>query len=603
MKPKKVRSIFLLAAFAACVGTLGAQDTIVDKTPQYRKVLMEEFTGIHCPNCPAGHKIAREIGELYPEDCFFVNIHAGTLAAPRTGEVDLRSAYGEALASRADVTGIPSAEISRHMFPASMALAIADRGNWLNYVEELLWNGDERATASVNIAARAGIDWRKRELSVTVQLYYTESSAEAQNYIHVMLVQDNIKGTQDGSELNPLQVLSDGSYMHLHVLRDLLTGIEGDVVETTTQGSFVSRTYTLELPEDYRYVPVDFLQLQVVAFVTESELEVLNVCRTEPIFSNGPEYVFQMKNFETAAQTTCNNAVRVGFDLESRNSETDRIENVSFVFRTARGEEQEFTVATEGFATGSMVRVEIPSVLLDKAGQKDSLQVQVKAVNGKALSLLQDPVTIVAHKDYYIVNDAEVSLNFWQDRWGSEISWSFTDENGQVYEKQDAYPDLDVSEAEKHTHDISLAQGCNTFVVHDLAKDGINNVSGEGHIELLDKNGNRVAFNDGTYTDSLVWMITYSPVAVQKFENISQLRVYPNPAYETAELSFTLAHSGIVRYGIRSVDGREQLPVCHFSGMAGTNRLTVSLRSLSAGLYIVWISGDKGESTVKLVVR
>lgn len=95
-------------------------------------------------------------------------------------------------------------------------------------MENLLWEENDRAVAAVNIAARAEIDWSKRELTVTVQLYYTASSPQSANYLHVMLVQDNIKGQQDGSEANPAQEMPDGSYLHRHVLRDLLTDIAGD---------------------------------------------------------------------------------------------------------------------------------------------------------------------------------------------------------------------------------------------------------------------------------------------------------------------------------------------------------------------------------------
>ena len=136
-----------------------------------------------------------------------------------------------------------------------------------------------------------------------------------------------------------------------------------------------------------------------------------------------------------------------------------------------------------------------------------------------------------------------------------------------------------------------------------MAKDGINNINGEGYLELKDKNGNRVAYNNGKYSDSLVWMVRYSPVSVQESDHIRQLCVYPNPAHEQAEISFTLARATSLRYGIRSLDGREQLPVVHFSGTAGINTLPLSLRNLPAGMYIVWISGEDGLATVKVVVR
>lgn len=592
MKIKHSIQIGVFAVFAAWSGSLCAQDTFVEKTPQERKVLVEEFTGAHCPNCPSGHKMAGEIEKLYPEDCFFVNIHAGVLATPRPGETDLRSAYGESLAKRANVTSIPSAEISRHRFMGESGLPTSDRGKWMDYVEELLWEGDERAVASVNIAARAGIDWRKRELSVTVQLYYTASSAQPQNYLHVMLVQDNIQGPQDGSSANPAQVLPDGSYLHRHVLRDLLTDIAGDAVQTTTQGSLVSRTYTRELPEDYNYVSVDFLQLQVVAFVTESDEEILNVCRTEPFFTNGPEYVFQMQDIETAAQNTCDNAVRMDFGLMNRNSETAKVEEVTFLFRTTQGHEQEYTATMQDFAAGTVARVEVPSVMLDKSGVDDTLYVQVKAVNGTPLTLLQEPVAVVTHKDYFIVNEPEVTLNLWQDRWGSEISWAFTDENGQVFEKMDAYSDLNANETQKHTHTLTLPHGCNTFVIRDMGNDGINNISGEGHLELRDRGGKPVASNNGKYTDSLVWMIRYSPASVQELGNICHLHIYPNPT--DGEFNVEVPVNGLVE--IINTSG---VVVKRATVVAGAN----ALRLENSGMYFVRFTANGQVAIKKLIIR
>lgn len=96
------------------------------------------------------------------------------------------------------------------------------------------------------------------------------------------------------------------------------------------------------MPEAYNQTAVDFLQLQVVAFVTEGEQEVLNACRVEPVFSNGPEYVFEMKNFETVQENTCDNGLRFAFDLVNRNPESAKVENVSFLFRTAQGRERTY---------------------------------------------------------------------------------------------------------------------------------------------------------------------------------------------------------------------------------------------------------------------
>ncbi len=46
-----------------------------DTTVTKRRILLEEFTGHKCPNCPEGQDIAKDIHNTYPEDFFVVSIH------------------------------------------------------------------------------------------------------------------------------------------------------------------------------------------------------------------------------------------------------------------------------------------------------------------------------------------------------------------------------------------------------------------------------------------------------------------------------------------------------------------------------------------------
>ena len=191
------------------------------------------------------------IQEAYGDYCHVINIHAGSLATPYPGQTDLRSAYGEALATQAGVTGIPSVSVNRHLFSsAQTAWAMTGPDTWFDYVDEVA--GME---TYVTVGAEATIDWQSRELDVTVQLYYTGDAPEEGNRIHVAVVQDNVEGYQIGSEANPDQVLENGNYLHQHVLRDLLTGLEGDLVETVAAGkTLISQSIgrTIPLVEMYR---------------------------------------------------------------------------------------------------------------------------------------------------------------------------------------------------------------------------------------------------------------------------------------------------------------------------------------------------------------
>ena len=72
----------------------------VSTTPQNKKVVLEEFTGINCQYCPDGHKIANNIKASKPAgDVILVNIHTGGYANPSAGQPDYRTADGNAIAA------------------------------------------------------------------------------------------------------------------------------------------------------------------------------------------------------------------------------------------------------------------------------------------------------------------------------------------------------------------------------------------------------------------------------------------------------------------------------------------------------------------------
>jgi len=75
--------------------------TIVSTDPENKKVVLEEFTGIHCGYCPDGHAIAQNIQNNNPGDVFIINIHQGGFANPGAiVEPDFRTPFGNALAAQ-----------------------------------------------------------------------------------------------------------------------------------------------------------------------------------------------------------------------------------------------------------------------------------------------------------------------------------------------------------------------------------------------------------------------------------------------------------------------------------------------------------------------
>lgn len=239
---------------------VGAQ-TLVSTEVQPRNAVLEEFTGIHCVYCPDGHAIAATILENNPGRALTIAIHQGSFAAPSVGEPDFRTPWGNALASQASVSGYPSGTVNRHVFSGS--ITALNRGDWVSRCNEIM-----AQDSPLNIGVESNYNEASRELTIHVELFYTSNAAQSSNFINVALIQDHVFGPQTGGN-------AGSNYEHMHMLRDLITGQWGDEITTTTEGSFVDRTYTYTVPEDFLGVPCVVENCQIAVFVTETHQEVI----------------------------------------------------------------------------------------------------------------------------------------------------------------------------------------------------------------------------------------------------------------------------------------------------------------------------------------
>ena len=242
--------------------------TLVDTTQHLKNVVLEEFTGIHCQYCPQGHALAQALQTANLGKVVLINVHEGTYATPSTGEPDYRTSFGTALAAQTALSGYPCGTVNRHVFSGLEMTAggtAMSRANWTAAANQILVQN-----AIVNIGVSSQFNSVSRNLTVTVELYYTGSSSTSTNYINVALIQDSIIGVQqNGSTWTT-------NYVHNHMLRYLVTGQWGDAVTTTTQGTFVTRTYNYIVPASYTSIPCDISKCDIAVFVTQSTQEVLN---------------------------------------------------------------------------------------------------------------------------------------------------------------------------------------------------------------------------------------------------------------------------------------------------------------------------------------
>ena len=284
---------------------LNAQE-YVSTEPQNRNVVIEEFTGRNCGYCPDGHRIANQIMANNPDRVWAVNIHAGSYS-PNTYP-NMNTDDGTAINTGMYISSYPCGHVNRSTFVA------LDRSQWTSKTNELL-----AQTAEVNVAGFVTLNQATRTAEITVELYYTSNSAKSTNYLTVMMLQDSILGSQNGSSYNPSQILN-GQYVHQHILRDVITSTWGDAVSPTTAGTLITKNYTYQIPESIGIpngVEVDLNNIMFVAFVAEKNggteaLNILNACKIEglePIIYNvslcqGESYNQNGFNFNNPAPGT-----------------------------------------------------------------------------------------------------------------------------------------------------------------------------------------------------------------------------------------------------------------------------------------------------------
>lgn len=268
-----------LLSFSACQEvcpdierpTVNTNNEPIDTTgPPVRHILVEEFTGAGCQNCPQGAQVLESLINTYGTRLIPVSIHTGFFAAPLAESMyDFRIDEGEELdALIGPVSGYPSAAINRKQFPGEDDLILTST-TWSGYIASELNNAPD-----VDIDITNVYDAGSRELTVTVNTTFV-ATVTANISLSVLITENNIVDAQiNGSTLVP-------DYTHKHVLRDMLTAAEGQPIIAQTAGGNIEEMFSFTLPTDWNDA-----NCHVVAFVHQSapgNLEVLQAAEASLI--------------------------------------------------------------------------------------------------------------------------------------------------------------------------------------------------------------------------------------------------------------------------------------------------------------------------------
>ena len=240
------------------------EDTVetefVSKEPQMRNVLIEELTGINCGTCPDGHAVANELIKNNPGRVWTVNVHSGIYAP--TSYPNFNTTASAAIYNAFTPGFVPAGIINRSTTTGDT------HSYWTSYTNQQL-----NQNAECNIGGQIVINAESRIATATVEVYYTNNSTSENNYLTIMMLQDSIIGYQNGASYNPSQMIGD-KYVHMHILRDVITPTWGEKIAPTTAGTLITKTYTYEIPEvigSPNGVEVDLNNIHFIAFVSEKQ--------------------------------------------------------------------------------------------------------------------------------------------------------------------------------------------------------------------------------------------------------------------------------------------------------------------------------------------
>jgi len=235
-------------------------------------VLVEEVTGVRCPNCPTGSAKIASLLEQFPDQVVAVAIHGSFLTSPYSeSKFDFRNEFSRELENYLKPwAGKPAAFVNRKKFDEEALVAISEFDLLSSYVVEELEEGQQ-----IEVSISVAFDPVTRALEVNLGIIPLIDLSGDFN-LHVMITENHIIDRQ----ANVGEVLE--IYEHNHVLRTMLTAFDGDPLATTfSQNELINKSFTFTIPEQEGiWLPEN---LEVVAFVSndsDDKKEVLQAAVT-----------------------------------------------------------------------------------------------------------------------------------------------------------------------------------------------------------------------------------------------------------------------------------------------------------------------------------
>lgn len=242
---KKATFLFYIVAFYGC-DKIDKPYDVPDVSGQSRKVIVEDFTGHTCGNCPEAAKTAEQLKELYGDNLIIIGVHSGGFAKPKTGypdnrySTDFRTEAGNTYNEewKVDVAGNPNGLVSRRKINDNY---IINPNNWSAAIEEI-----RALPVILKMELTVTYDSISRILEASVKAQST-ADINGSHKLVICITEDKIIDWQKDYSM-PIGQEDVPNYEHNHVLRGTITDKWG---EELFAGSFPTGSLKLKTINNY----------------------------------------------------------------------------------------------------------------------------------------------------------------------------------------------------------------------------------------------------------------------------------------------------------------------------------------------------------------
>ena len=520
-----MKNLILLLSIV-CFG-VNAQ-TFVSTTPENKKVVLEEFTGIYCGFCPDGHVIGQALHTANPNDVFLINIHTGGYANPNgPSDPDFKTIFGGAIGNASGLAGYPAGTVNRATFngiaPQGSAGSTAlSRGDWAAAAALVMAEPSE-----VNVAAQASYDMGTGILTVNTESYFTAAGSAGGYNLHVAVVMNNVAGPQSGAQnYNPGGIIPgpwNPTYNHQHMMVHLMDGAIGLEYNIVTAGTFVPNTHTWTVPAQMQgegqgsttgfFPDHDPTNMDVVAYIVEGTTNTIVTgfqAAVIPVFPNAYD---ANVTASSANDVVC--ASETDIEITFRNYGSQALTSLDLTYdinsgipatynwtgSMIPGAQETVTITNVSFSPVANVG-QTPGNVVTWTASNPNGQVDQNASNNSSSSKF-------THWDLSgeVLNGIDagvINVSILTDGYGSETTWEIKAEDGTVIGSGGPYSN---NTQYNETAFVNPTE-CFTFSLYDSYGDGMCCANGVGEVLVQDINGNVIFEGD--------------PVSLQNFNEISE---------------------------------------------------------------------------------